>query len=116
VQTWSFVLLTNFSNKLKPLSWNEIKDRALKFSKEWADTQNEEADAKPFLIEFFNVFGVSRKRVATFEERVMKLDEHDGYIDLFWKGNISNRNEKSGQKPRQSFYPSKRLSAWNKAT
>ena len=24
------------------LSWNEIKDRALKFSKEWADTTNEE--------------------------------------------------------------------------
>ena len=35
------------------LSWNEIKDRALKFSKEWADTSNEEADAKPFLVEFF---------------------------------------------------------------
>ena len=29
------------------LSWNEIKDRALKFSKEWAYTANEEADAKP---------------------------------------------------------------------
>ena len=39
------------------LSWNEIKDRALNFSKEWADTSNEEADAKPFLVEFFNVFG-----------------------------------------------------------
>lgn len=48
------------------LSWNEIKDRALNFSKEWADTANEEADAKPFLVEFFNVFGISRKRVATF--------------------------------------------------
>jgi hypothetical protein len=36
------------------LSWNEIKDRALKFSKEWEDTNNEEADAKPFLVEFFN--------------------------------------------------------------
>lgn len=35
------------------LSWNEIKDRALNFSKEWADTSNEEADAKPFLVEFF---------------------------------------------------------------
>jgi len=37
------------------LSWNEIKDRALNFSKEWADTSKEEADAKPFLVEFFNV-------------------------------------------------------------
>jgi hypothetical protein len=26
------------------LSWNEIKDRALPFSKKWADTSNEKAD------------------------------------------------------------------------
>ena len=70
------------------LSWNEIKDRALNFSKEWADTSNEEADAKPFLVEFFNVFGISSKRVGTFEHRVKKLDEKDGYIDLLWKGTI----------------------------
>ncbi len=71
-----------------PLSWNEIKDRALNFSKEWADTSNEEADAKPFLVEFFNVFGISSKRVSTFEHRVKKLDDTDGYIDLLWKGTI----------------------------
>lgn len=70
------------------LSWNEIKDRALHFSKEWADTSHEEADAKPFLIEFFEVFGISRKRVSTFEHKVTKLDESSGYIDLLWKGTI----------------------------
>jgi hypothetical protein len=70
------------------LSWNEIKDRALNFSKEWADTSNEEADAKPFLVEFFNVFSISSKRVSTFEHRVKKLDDKDGYIDLLWKGTI----------------------------
>lgn len=70
------------------LSWNEIKDRALKFSKEWADTSNEEADAKPFLVEFFNVFGINSKRVSTFEHRVKKLDDKEGYIDLLWKGTI----------------------------
>lgn len=70
------------------LSWNEIKDRALNFSKEWADTSHEEADAKPFLVEFFNVFGISSKRVSTFEHRVKKLDDKDGYIDLLWKGTI----------------------------
>jgi len=70
------------------LSWNEIKDRALNFSKEWADTSIEEADSKPFLVEFFNVFGISSKRVGTFEHRVKKLDEKNGYIDLLWKGTI----------------------------
>ncbi|MFA6402511.1 MAG: DNA methyltransferase [Salinivirgaceae bacterium] len=70
------------------LSWNEIKDRALNFAKEWAGTSNEEANAKPFLVEFFNVFGISSKRVGTFEHRVKKLDDKEGYIDLLWKGTI----------------------------
>lgn len=70
------------------LSWNEIKDRALAFSKEWAGTTNEKADSQAFLIEFFNVFGISRKRVGSFEHKVKKLSEKDGYIDLLWKGNI----------------------------
>jgi hypothetical protein len=52
-----------------PLSWNEIKDRALQFSREWADESAEDAEAKSFLDAFFNVFGVPRKRVATFEQR-----------------------------------------------
>jgi predicted nucleotidyltransferase len=69
-----------------PISWNEIKDRALKFSREWANESSEDAEAKPFLTDFFNVFGVNRRRVATFEERVKKIDGKDGYIDLLWKG------------------------------
>lgn len=70
------------------LSWNEIKDRALQFSKEWDDAYNEDAEAKSFLEAFFNVFGITRRKVATFEERVKKLDAHDGYIDLLWKATI----------------------------
>ncbi len=69
-----------------PLSWNEIKDRALRFSKEWEDASNEDADAKPFLVDFFNVFGISQRKVASFEHRVKKLNEQDGYIDMLWKG------------------------------
>lgn len=71
-----------------PLNWNEIRDRATSFSHEWKDAFREEADAKPFLIDFFNVFGISNKRVSTFEHRVKKLDKADGYIDLLWKGTI----------------------------
>jgi hypothetical protein len=70
------------------LSWNEIKDRAVRFSKEWQDTKNEEADAKPFLDAFFDVFGITRKKIGTFEHRVKKLSDADGYIDLLWKGTI----------------------------
>ena len=89
------------------LSWNEIRDRALTFSKEWADTSNEDADAKPFLVEFFNVFGVSRKKVASFEHRVKKLDEHDGYIDLLWKGNILIEMKSRGKSLDKAFIQAK---------
>jgi hypothetical protein len=89
------------------LSWNEIKDRALKFSKEWAGTTNEEADAKPFLVEFFNVFGISSKRVSTFEHRVKKLDDTDGYIDLLWKGNILVEMKSRGKNLDKAFVQAK---------
>jgi hypothetical protein len=69
-----------------PLSWNEIKDRAVAFSKEWEGTHSEEADAKPFLVEFFNVFGLNQRKVASFEHKVKKLGDADGYIDMLWKG------------------------------
>jgi hypothetical protein len=89
------------------LSWNEIKERATKFSKEWEDTQNEEADAKPFLVAFFNVFGINSKKVATFEHRVKKLDERDGYIDLLWKGTILIEMKSRGKNLDKAFEQAK---------
>ena len=85
------------------LSWNEIKDRALNFSKEWADTSNEEADAKPFLDAFFDVFGISRKKIGTFEYRVKKLSDADGYIDLLWKGTILIEMKSRGKNLDKAF-------------
>jgi hypothetical protein len=38
-----------------PLSWNEIKSRALAFSKEWEDESIEDAEAKSFWDDFFKV-------------------------------------------------------------
>jgi hypothetical protein len=57
------------------LNWNEIKSRALLFSKTWADACNEDSQAKPFWIDFFEIFGITNKRVATFElnQRVSNL-------------------------------------------
>ena len=46
----------------QPISWNEIQDRAKAFTKEWASASHEEADAKPFLIAFFEVFAFSSAR------------------------------------------------------
>ncbi|WP_309612823.1 DNA methyltransferase [Flavobacterium sp.] len=89
------------------LSWNEIKDRALKFSKEWADTVNEEADAKSFLDAFFDVFGISRKKTGTFEHRVKKISDADGYIDLLWKGTILIEMKSRGKNLDKAFEQAK---------
>jgi len=90
-----------------PLSWNEIKDRALQFSREWADESAEDAEAKSFLDAFFNVFGVPRKRVATFEQRVKKLDGRDGYIDLLWKGILLIEQKSRGKDLDHAFQQAK---------
>ena len=44
------------------LSWNEVKDRAVRFSKEWENETSEDAEAKSFLDGFFNVFGITRAK------------------------------------------------------
>ncbi len=80
-----------------PLSWNEIKSRALAFSKEWEEECAEDAEAKSFWDGFFNVFGISRKRVASFEEPVKKLGDEHGYIDLLWKGVLIVEHKSRGK-------------------
>ncbi|MGE3425102.1 MAG: DNA methyltransferase [Dehalococcoidia bacterium] len=83
-----------------PLSWNEIRDRAIAFSKEWEDAASERAEAQTFWNGFFDVFGVSRKRVAAFEKQVAisragrKL--RAGRIDAFWKGVLLIEHKSTG--------------------
>jgi hypothetical protein len=80
-----------------PLSWNEIKDRALRFSHDWADEASENAEAKSFWDAFFTVFGLSRRRVATFEQPVKKSDGKGGFIDLLWKGILIVEHKSRGK-------------------
>lgn len=86
------------------LSWNEIKDRAVKFSLEWKDATDEDADAKPFLIDFFDVFGTPRKKVASFEHRVKKLGDYDGYIDMLWKGTLLVEMKSRGKNLAKAYH------------
>ena len=79
------------------LSWNEIKNRAINFSKEWEIEEKEHAESQSFWNDFFNIFGISRKRVASFEEPVKKLGEKRGRIDLFWKGTLLVEHKSRGK-------------------
>jgi hypothetical protein len=80
-----------------PLSWNEIRHRAIAFSKEWVGAKSESAEKQTFWNEFFDVFGVRRRVVASFEEPVKKISGKYGYIDLFWPGTALVEHKSLGQ-------------------
>jgi len=84
-----------------PLSWNEIRDRAIAFSREWADEASEDAEAKSFWDAFFQVFGLARRRVAQFEAPVSLVRNggktKTGYVDLFWKGRLLVEHKSRGK-------------------
>lgn len=90
------------------LSQNEISARAAKFAQEWANTSREEAEAQAFLTEFFQVLGISRRRVALFEHKVKCTDGGNGYIDLLWKGHILIEMKSRGKDLTAAYQQAKR--------
>ena len=80
-----------------PLSWNEIKQRAIAFSKEWESETSEKSESQSFWNDFFNVFGISRRRVGSFELLIKKADNKQGFIDLLWKGMILVEHKSRGK-------------------
>ena len=98
------VTLTILLPVLMPqLSWNEIKSRAITFSKKWEHEINEHAEAKPFWENFFDVFGIDRKRIAQYEASVKKLGNKQGFIDLFWPGNLIIEHKSRGKDLDKAF-------------
>ena len=80
-----------------PLSWNEIRHRSIAFAKEWTGARSEQAEKQTFWNEFFDVFGIRRRVVATFEEPVKKLSGKYGFIDLFWPGTVLIEHKTLGE-------------------
>jgi hypothetical protein len=80
------------------LSLTEIRDRAQVFATEWKGETRENAEAKSFWDGFFNVFGRTRREVASFEDPVKKLEgvgKH--FIDLLWKGMLIAEHKSAGK-------------------
>lgn len=78
-------------------SWNEIRARAARFADDWKDARYEKGETQTFYNEFFEVFGITRRRVASFEEPVKKLGARRGFIDLFWKGVLLVEQKSAGR-------------------
>jgi hypothetical protein len=79
------------------LSTNEVRARAADFAREWKDDHYERGEAQSFYNDFFQVFGVKRRQVATFEEPVKRLGDKRGFIDLFWKSVLLVEHKSAGK-------------------
>ena len=78
------------------LSWNEIRHNAIRFTREWTGEGREAAEKQTFWNEFFDVFGIRRRVVASFEEPVKKISGNYGFIDLFWPGVVLIEHKSAG--------------------
>ena len=81
------------------LSWNEVRDRAIRFSRDPAHTRarSERAEKQTFWNDFFEVFGLRRALLASFEENVRNLKGNTGAIDLLWKGKLLVEHKSFGE-------------------
>jgi hypothetical protein len=89
------------------LSWSEVRDRAIRFSRNWSDATSERADKQTFYNEFFDVFGIRRASVAAFEANVRNLQGNINAIDLLWRSKLivehKSRGEDLSQAETQAF-------------
>ena len=80
-----------------PLSWNEIKTRAVVFSREWENAHYEKGETQLFYKDFFDIFGIPLRKVGFFEKSVTKLNNQQGFIDLFWPGTLLVEQKSTGR-------------------
>jgi hypothetical protein len=70
------------------LSWSEVRERAIRFTRHWSGATSERSDKRTFYNEFFDVFGIRRASLAAFEANVRNLDGNTSAIDLLWRGTL----------------------------
>lgn len=79
------------------LTLQEIRQRAIAFGHDWKDETSERAEAQTFWNEFFNVFGIHRRSVASFEHTVRNLAGAYDRIDVIWEGTLIGEHKSRGQ-------------------
>jgi hypothetical protein len=81
------------------LSWNEVRDRAIRFARDPVHTgaRSERSEKQTFWNDFFEVFGLRRASLASFEENVRNLEGNTGAIDLLWRGKLLVEHKSFGE-------------------
>jgi len=79
------------------ISKQTIRDRAMGFSKKFADAKSEAGERQAFWIEFFDVFGISLRNFGFFEVAAKRLStEGQGWIDLLVPGQMAVEHKSAG--------------------
>jgi hypothetical protein len=79
------------------LGWDEVRRRAAAFAADWADAHYERGETQTFWNDFFACFGVERRQVAVYEQRVdLIARKKRGFIDLFWPGVLIIEQKSAG--------------------
>ena len=79
------------------LNWNEVRAKAAAFSERHKHARYEKGETQTFYNEFFALFGVDRRMVANYEQRVKNLPgDKQGFIDLFMPGKLIVEQKSAG--------------------
>lgn len=77
--------------------WSEIRARVAEFAERHKLASYEIGETQTFYNDFFECFGVNRRQVATYEQRVRNLPgDKRGRIDLFWPGTLIVEQKSAG--------------------
>lgn len=79
------------------LPWSDVRKNAIHFVRDFGEETRERAESQTFWNAFFSVFGVSRPKLASFEQPVKLLGDKRGSIDLFWKGTLIVEHKSAGK-------------------
>ena len=79
------------------LPLKEIRQNAIRFAHEWAGATSEQAEAQSFWNDFFEVFGLKRRSIASFEKKVKNLKGRFDRIDVLWSGVMIGEHKSRGQ-------------------
>jgi type I restriction-modification system DNA methylase subunit len=79
------------------LTQGEIRSNAIRFAADWKDAANEQAEAQSFWTDLFAVYGIKRRSVASFEEKVRNLKGAYSRIDVFYAGVMLGEHKSRGE-------------------
>lgn len=76
----------------------EMRARAGAFARNWSGETREAAERQTFWNDWFDIFGINRRRRGVvFERNVRKLRGTTGAIDVFWPGQILVEHKSGGE-------------------